>query len=46
MMLMINNVNGTILHVGYISVQHIKSDTICLVSYSLDCHTIICPDST
>ena len=38
MMLMIDNVNGSY-HVGYISVQHIKSDTICLVSYSLDCHT-------
>ena len=25
-------------HMGCISVQHIKSDTIHLVSYSLDCH--------
>ena len=38
MMLMIYNVNSTIFHVGYISVQHIKSDTIGLVSSSLDCH--------
>ena len=37
-MLMIYDVNSTIFHVGYISVQHIKSDTIHLVSYSLDCH--------
>ena len=37
-MLMICNVNSIIFHVGYISVQNMKIDTICLVSYSLDCH--------
>ena len=39
MMLTIYNVNSTIFHMGYISLQlHINSDTIHLVSYSLDCH--------
>ena len=37
-MLIIHNVNSTIFHVGYISVQNMKIDTIWLVSYSLDCH--------
>ena len=32
------NVNSTILHVGYISVQNMKSHINCLVSYSLDRH--------
>ena len=32
------NVDSTIFHVGTISVQNMKSDINCLVSYSLDCH--------
>ena len=37
-MLMIYNVNSTIFHVAYISVQNMKNDINRLVSYSLDCH--------
>ena len=37
-MLMIYNVSSTIFHVGYVSVQNMKSDINLLVSYSLDCH--------
>ena len=39
-MLMIYNVNSPISHVGYISIQHSKSDTFTtpLMSYNLDCH--------
>ena len=32
------NVSITIIHMGYISVQNMKIDTIRLVSYSLDCY--------
>ena len=36
--LMIHNMNSTSFHVGYISVQNMKSDINRLVSYSLDCY--------